>query len=143
MTTTTTQTELVDRVWEEAFENGELAVIDEAVASDYICHTPSDPAGVRGPEEFKAFVRTSREAFPDLSVTVDDRIVGDDVVVDRYTMRGTHEGDFMGIVPTGNVFETTGIVIHYIEDGKIVKDLAEFDNLDTMAQLGVVEPPGV
>ena len=87
----------------------------------------------------KELLRTYHNAYPDLSITVEDRIVEGTTIVDRYTVRGTHEGEFMGIPPTGVETEYTGIVIHYLEDGKVVKDVVEFDALDLMQQLGVVE----
>lgn len=133
---------LVDRVWDEAVENGDVDVIDDAVTDDYVCHTPGAPEGIRGSDGFKRYVRTLREAFPDLSVTIDDRLVTEEAIVDRYTIRGTHDGEFRGISPTGTEIAFTGIVIHYLDDGKVRKDVSEFDVLDVMQQLGAVEPSG-
>jgi steroid delta-isomerase-like uncharacterized protein len=142
MAITEEHTELIDRVWEEAIEKGEMAVVDEAVANDYVLHTPASPEPIRGPEGLKQYKRTLREAFPDISVTIEDRVVGEESVVDRYRMRGTHEGDFNGIAPTGTEVEFTGIIIHHLEDGKAVEDVVEFDIFGLMQQLGVVEAPG-
>lgn len=142
MATQNAPTTLVDRVWDEAVEDGDVDVIDDALSDDYVGHTPGAPEGIRGPDGFKQYVRTLREAFPDLAVTIDDRLVTEEAIVDRYTMRGTHEGTFKGISPTGTEIEFTGIVIHYVENGEVRKDVSEFDVLDVMHQLGVVEPPG-
>lgn len=142
MATETAPTTLVDRVWNEAVESGEVDVIDDALTDDYVGHTPGAPGGIRGPDGFKQYVRTLREAFPDLAVTIDDRLVTEEAIVDRYTMRGTHEGSFKGIPPTDTEIEFTGIVIHYVENGKVRKDVSEFDVLDVMQQLDVVESPG-
>lgn len=117
-------------------------MIDDALTDDYVGHTPGVPRGIRGPDGFKQYVRTLREAFPDLAVTIDDRLVTENAIVERYTMRGTHEGTFKGISSTGTQIEFTGIVIHFVENGKVRKDISEFDVLDVMQQLGVVEPPG-
>lgn len=141
MATQKATTTLIDRVWNEAVENGEVSVIDEALATDYVGHTPGTPEGIRGPEEFKQYVQNLREAFPDLSVTIEDRMVNEEAIVDRYRLRGTHDGDFKGIAPTGTEVEFTGIAIHYVDDGEIRKDVSEFDVLDVMSQLGVVDPP--
>lgn len=142
MATTELDTELIDRVWTEAFENGNLDVVDDAVTSDYAAHTPGSVEPIRGAEGFKEYLRMFREAFPDASVTVEDRIVGEDAVVDRYVIRGTHRGEFRGIPATGTEIEVTGTVIHYLADGKVRKDVSEFDSLDLMQQLGVVDAPG-
>lgn len=142
MTITKANTKLIDRVWEEAIENGEMAVVEEALASDYVLHTPAAPEPIRGREGFVQYKRTLREAFPDISVTIEDRVVGEDSVVDRYRMAGTHEGEFNGVSPTGVEVEFTGLIVHYLADGEIVENVAEFDVLDIMQQLDVVEPPG-
>lgn len=142
MATQNAPTTLIDRVWDEAIESGDVDVIDDALSDDYVGHTPGAPGGIRGPDGFKQYVRTLREAFPDLAVTIDDRLVTEDAIVERYVMRGTHEGDFKGIPPTGTEIEFTGIVIHYVENGEVRKDVSEFDVLDVMQQLGAVEPPG-
>lgn len=142
MATQNTPTTLVDRVWDEAVGGGDTDVIEAALTDDYVGHTPGVPGGIRGPDGFEQYVRTLREAFPDITVSIDDRLATDDAIVDRYTMRGTHEGPFKGIPPTGTEIEFTGIVIHYVENGKVRKDISEFDVLDVMQQLGAVEPPG-
>jgi len=144
MTATTTEpnTELIDRIWDEVVERGEMDVVDEAVTSEYVLHTPGTPEPIQGPEELKQYKRTLRAGFPDLSVSIEDRVVGDKAVVDRYRMHGTHDGEFMGIAPTGEEVEFTGIIIHYLNDGAIVENVAEFNVLDLIQQLGVVESPG-
>lgn len=141
MAITEPNTELIDRVWEEAIEDGEMAVIDDVMASDYVLHTPASAEPIRGPDGFKQYKRGLREAFPDMTVTIEDRIIGEEAVVDRYAMRGTHEGEFKGIAPTGAEVEFTGLIVHYVEDGKVVENVAEFDVLGLMDQLGVVERP--
>jgi steroid delta-isomerase-like uncharacterized protein len=144
MTATTTEpnTELIDRIWDEVVERGEMDVVDETVTNEYVLHTPGAPEPIQGPEGLKQYKRTLRAGFPDLSVSIEDRVVGEEAVVDRYRMQGTHDGEFMGIPPTGVEVEFTGIIIHYLEDDTIVKNVAEFNVLDLMQQLGVVEPPG-
>jgi predicted ester cyclase len=75
MVTETEETNRVDRVIEEAFNNGELDVIDEVIASNYEMHGSSATWEFRGPEGFKENVRMHRTAFPDLTLTVEDRVV--------------------------------------------------------------------
>lgn len=141
MVTETETTNRVDRVIEEAFNNGELDVADEVMASNYVLHDPSRPQEFRGPEGFKEYVRTTRTGFPDLTLTVEDRVVEGDKIADRLSTRGTHEGEFLGIEPTGREIEGSVMVIHHFEDGKCVADHAITDALGLMQQLGVVELP--
>lgn len=87
-------------------------------------------------------MRMVRSAFPDLAVTTEDLIAEDDRVLTRYTLEGTHEGEFMGIEPTGAEVEVEGMSIGRIEDGKVVEGWTNMDVLGMLVQLGVVEPPG-
>jgi steroid delta-isomerase-like uncharacterized protein len=80
-------------------------------------------------------------AFPDINVTVEDVIAEGDKAVTRWTIRGTHRGELMGIAPTDKHIELKGITIHRIEGGKIVEEWERYDNLGMMQQLGVVEQP--
>jgi steroid delta-isomerase-like uncharacterized protein len=80
-------------------------------------------------------------AFPDINVTVEDVIAEGDKAVTRWTIRGTHRGELMGIAPTDKPIELKGITIHRIEGGKIVEEWERYDNLGMMQQLGVVEQP--
>lgn len=121
--------------------NGDLDVVDEAMAGEYVAHTPGSQEPIRGPEGFKEYLRTLQTAFPDLSVTIEDRIVGEDAIVDRYRIDGTHEGEFVGVPPTGREVTVSGTVIHYLEGGRVVEDVSEYDALDLLQQLGVVEAP--
>lgn len=145
MVTKTEDTKRVDRLVEEAFNNGELGVIDEVVASDYVFKGPAAsamPQEIHGPEGFKELVRMWRSAFPDFQMEVEERFVDGDTIIDHFEAQGTHEGEFMGIEPTGKEVEITTIGIHHMEDGKCVADYVVTDTFGLMQQLGVVEPPG-
>lgn len=141
MATEMENTDRVDRVIEEAFNRGELDVIDDVMASEYVGYEPSLPEEIRGPEAFKEYVQMNRTAFPDLTLSLEDRVVEGEKIADRFTSRGTHEGEFRGIAPTGNEFEGTVMVIHHFENDECVADYALTDALGLLTQLGVVEPP--
>lgn len=128
---------IVRRLIEEAWK-GNLDVIDELVDRDYVGYDPSNPEPVRGPEGMKEFVTTYRTAFPDANITIEDQIAEGDKVVTRWTGRGTHEGDLMGIAPTRKQATVTGISIARLADGKVVEDWTNWDTLGLMQQLGVV-----
>ena len=82
-----------------------------------------------------------RSAFPDFHVTIEDQIAEGDRVATRWTMRGTHEGEFRGISPTGKQITVTGIGIFRFSDGKVVESWDNFDQLGMMRQLGVIPSP--
>ncbi len=94
-----------------------------------------------GREGFKTFVTTFREAFPDLQVTVEDMIAEGDKVAARATMRGTHQGEFLGIPPSGNSIEVPVVDIVRFSDGMGVEHWGVTDNMAMMVQLGVASPP--
>lgn len=126
------------RIVEEGFNKGNLAIVDELVATNHVNHTDN----VHGPEEYKQFITMYRTAFPDLHMTIEDQIAEGDKVVNRWTSRGTHKGDLMGIPPTGKQTTVTGMYVARIIGGKIVEEWGNFDALGMMQQLGVVPPPG-
>jgi steroid delta-isomerase-like uncharacterized protein len=129
------------RYVEEVGNEGNLDLVDE-IFSDYASHQPDGSVLERGPEDVKRFMGEFRSAFPDFHTTIEDQIAEDDKVVTRWTMRGTHEGEFRGIAPTGEQISVTGIGIFRFSDGKVVESWDNFDQLGMMQQLGAVPPTG-
>jgi steroid delta-isomerase-like uncharacterized protein len=76
-------------------------------------------------------------AFPRYEMIFEDLVAEDDKVAVRFTMRATHQGDFMGIPATGRQVNVPGIIIYRIADQKIVEHWMHFDALALMQQLGV------
>jgi steroid delta-isomerase-like uncharacterized protein len=132
---------LYRRWFEEVVSGGNLALVDELLASDYVLHFPGVPAPVDR-EGHKQLVMMFRTGFPDWNETVEDVIAEGDKVVIRVTGRGTHQGGFQGIPPTGNRVTATGVGIGRIEDGRITETWAAYDALGMMQQLGVIPAPG-
>jgi steroid delta-isomerase-like uncharacterized protein len=127
---------------EEVISEGNLGLIDEIIADDYVEHSSVRPEPLHGPDEVKEYVSTLRAAFPDIHCGVEDLIAEGDTVVRRDRATATHEGEFMGIEATGTEGVVEGIHIHRIEDGQLVETWAQNDMLSLMQQLGVVELPG-
>jgi len=131
--------DLARRFMEEAYNKGNVDFIDEVVASDYVAHDPTSPEGTGGGADgAKRFVEMYRSAFPDLRMTVEDLIAEGDKVVTRWTARGTHQGELMGIPPSGNRVEVTGINVDRIEGGKFMETWSNYDALGMMQQIGAV-----
>ncbi len=128
----------VRRALEEAWNKGNLAVLDEVTAANHVAHDPANPNPGRGPQGEKQLVAMYRAAFPDLQVAIDEMISAEDTVVTRWTARGTHKGDLMGIAPTGKQIAITGITIDRMAGGKAEESWSNWDTLGMMQQLGVV-----
>jgi len=82
-----------------------------------------------------------RSAFPDVHFSVEDQVVEGDKVVTRWRGSGTHQGNLMGIPPTGNRVSFVGITINRLEDGKVAEEWQIFDALGMMQQLGAIPSP--
>ena len=132
----------IARRWmEEVWGKGSLAAVDELCAPDFVWHWA--PPGVASDREgYKQNVTMSFAPFADIRSTIEDMVAEGDKVVVRWTWRGTHKGEFMGIAPTGKQVTLTGISIIRIAGGKIVEEWGEMDMLGWMQQLGVVPPMG-
>ena len=127
---------LVRRWMEEpVYEN--WAMLDELLSPDYIWHQSGRSEPLTR-EEAEQFVRAFVGAFPDNSTTIEDMIAEGDKVVTRYSVRGTHKGDFMGIPATGKEITFTAICISHISDGKVMEEWDEGDVLGFMRQLGAI-----
>ncbi len=129
---------LVRRSTEEIWNNGNLALADEIYAANYVAHDPANPPDLgSGPEAVKKLVTMYRTAFPDVQLTIEEIIAEGDQVVTRWTARGTHKGDLMGIAATGKQTTVTGMGITRIAGGKIQEAWGNWDTLGMMQQLGV------
>ena len=139
MTTDEEKKRLARRFPEEVATGGEIDRIDELCAADVVEHSPFGER--RGRTALKEQSEYVHAAFPDVSVTVEETVVEDDTVAQRLTFRGTHEGEFMGVEPTGNTVEIPNMLFTRIDDGRIAERWLLPDTLGLLQQLGAVEPP--
>ncbi len=129
------------RFVDEVVNRGNLALIDELLAPDFIDH--SAPPGVPPNREgAKSFFAMLRGAFPDLHSTVDDQIAEGDKVAQRITAHGTMKGEFAGMPPSGKSATWQSIHILRFANGKTVEHWAVQDQLGMLQQLGFAEAPG-
>jgi steroid delta-isomerase-like uncharacterized protein len=133
---------IMQRYFAEAWNRGDLAVLDEIVSPTYINHNPAVPGLPPGPEGLKPILAAFRQAFPDLHYTVELLIAEGDIVVTRWTLRATHLGEFMGIPATTKPINVTGMQVERIIDKKITEHWRQSDDLGLMQQLGVLPVPG-
>lgn len=126
------------RLLEEAFNGGNLATVDELVDPGFVNHDPASAEQAHGIEGAKASIGGYRAAFPDLRIAIERQIAEGDYVVTRWTARGTHQGELMGLAPTGKQATVTGITIDRIRAGRIVESWSNWDTLGLLQQLGAV-----
>ena len=118
---------IVRRLFEEAWGQGNLKVVDELVAPDYVLHAYSeDEAFGRGAEGLTQLISSTRTWFPEGHLTIEDQIAEGDKVVTRYTSQ---------VTPTAT---TKGIWIDRIAGGKVVEAWGDWDRLGLFSQLGMV-----
>ena len=119
---------VVRRLWDEVWNQARLEVADDIFDEPYAAHE-------------KAFVPFFRAAFPNARFHVDDMIGEDDKVVTRFTVTGTHLGEFRGVPPSGRDISVHGIWIHRLENGRIVegRDWGQADWLGLLRQIGATD----
>ena len=128
----------IRRIYDELWNERNLVVADELIAEDATNYDTGVVPMPFGPEEMKGTVRMVTAAFPDNRHEVDEVMVDGDRVVLRCTLKGTHEGPFMGIPPTGRKIEVTEIHMYRLADGKAVEHRVGRDDLGAMRQLGII-----
>jgi steroid delta-isomerase-like uncharacterized protein len=129
---------VVRKVIEEAFNRGNVKVLDELYAPSYREHQFGMPPNMEG---FKASVLGLRAAFPDLKLTIEEMSVEGDKVWIRMTARGTHGGQFMGVPPTGRKMEIAVFDMCRLEDGRITDHWGVPDRFAMMHQIGALPRP--
>ena len=130
------------RFWEEAFNPGNMATIDERWSADGVNHA-APPGTPPGPEPVKQLFAMLRSSFPGSHLTVEDTIAEGDKVVTVTTYRGTHQSDFLfGVPATGKEFEQIQIHIARFAGGKIVEHWAARDDLGVVRRLSAPSSSG-
>ncbi len=120
------------RYAEEAGNQYNLEIVDE-IFERYIAHQPDGSTLERGPEDVKRFHREFHSAFSDFRISIDEQIAEGDKVVSHYTIRGTHQGDFRGMAPTGKEIELKGVTtFRFSPEGKVVETWDSYDQLSLM-----------
>ena len=130
--------DLVRRAFEEVANKGDLAVVDDIIAPDFVRHDLGGGPDLVGPEGVRRLMAAQRAAFPDLQLTIEELIVQGDMAVARYTGRGTHQGPFLGVAPTGKQVTWAGVNLYRIAGGKLAETWQLADMLGIMRQIGAV-----
>lgn len=139
MSTAEERKALIYRMYDET-NKGNIDVLHEILADDFVSYGGAGFQDLHGPQAFIDLYHTFVAAFPDLKFNVQQVVIGDDMAAVRGIQTGTHEGNFLGMVPpTGKSVEWTGTAIfRFNDEGKIVERWQDLDNLSLFQQLGVI-----
>ena len=133
---------LMRRWFDEVWNRGRVEAIDEMLAGHAVIHGLG--ADAHGPDGFKAFHSAYRDAFPDVTIRIDDIVAEGDMVAVRWSGTGTHGGAGLGFEPSGRRVQFSGMLFTRIDNGKFVEGWNIFDRLGMLHQLGVSSlPPAV
>jgi steroid delta-isomerase-like uncharacterized protein len=125
--------EFIDRL----FTEGDVSVLDELAAPDYLDHDP--PFGASGTVDgWREMATMIRDAFPDWHSDLHALYSEDDIVIERFTASGIHKGAIFGMPPSDTLCRMSGINVFRVRDGKIVERWGRVDELGLLRQLGVV-----
>ena len=131
---------IVRRFW-GVWEEGNIDLVDELLAPDYINHSPATPDQPTGPEGVKGVVTMYRSAMPDLRVVIEDMLAEGGKVAVRDTMEASHGGDMFGVPATGQRVSIKSAAVERVSEGKIGVHGRVTGSLDMMQQLGVIPAP--
>jgi steroid delta-isomerase-like uncharacterized protein len=129
----------IARQWFEQFWNQKkFDTIEQLVSPDCRLHGHADNDEVVGMAEFQQFAQALQKAFPDIQIEVEDTISEGDRTVARWVSRGTHQGEFMGIPPTGKKIFVRGVSVVRFSDGKMVESWDSWDKFGMLQSLGAL-----
>ena len=128
---------IIMRYAEEVFNKGDLGAVETYIDAGYLRHDPGLPFTVQGPEGIKQMVAAYRAAFPDIHLEPVSVVADGGTVAAHWSVTGTHQGDLMGIPPTGKAIQIPAIEIFAFAGDKIVEQWVVVDNTAMMQQLGV------
>ncbi len=132
---------VVYQLIDDAWNKGNVSVIDGLLSPDYVLHIPTRQ-GTIDREGYKEAIRVYRTAFPEMLLSIKEMIVVEDKVVVRWMISGAHKGPYMGVAPTDKHVTLTGMSIRRLEEGKIAEEWVVSDMLGLMQQMGAIPAPG-
>jgi steroid delta-isomerase-like uncharacterized protein len=122
----------------EAHDTGDVDLADRLLASDYVHHDPLPGFSPDREGTKQSLARLQHAAFPDLEFAVEDVVSEGDRVAVRWSLRGTHLGEWRGIPASGNPIAITGMHFVRVERGRIAEEWRNSDTLALMQQMGII-----
>ncbi len=135
MSTTEDNKRLAAGLFEHAVR-GDYDAFERLLAPEYVIHEGSED--IHGAAGLRGMVEEYRRVLAGMTVTIEDQLAEDDKVATRFTIRGVHEGEFMGAAPTGREIAFGGVTISVCREGRIVEEWEETDTVGLLAQIGAL-----
>jgi len=126
--------------WIQAFNERDWASEAACRTPDYVAHVPGAPVPLDA-AGWATFVRAFTTAFPDAQISLNGSIGDRDMVASRWTITGTHRGEFQGVPATGRQVTMAGIDVSRVVDGKVDEHWAQFDVIGVLQQIGAIPVP--
>ena len=111
---------------------------EELIDPHAIFHVPGQSEPIKGPAGYLAIIAMMRGGFPDIQWTLEEMVAEGSTVAARFTMRGTHQGYFFGVPPTGKTIEVKAMNFYRFSNGQIVEEHGQPDLLGLLQQIGAV-----
>ena len=127
----------INRQWIQAFNYHDWEAEAACRTSDFQAHMSGSP-GPLDSNAWGGFMQAFNSAFPDATITVEDEVSEGSIVASRWTLTGTHRGEFQGVPPTGNTIRASGVDFSRVENGQIAEHWAQFDLVALMQQIGAL-----
>jgi steroid delta-isomerase-like uncharacterized protein len=134
------QTKAIGQRFADLFNEHDMSIADEIFAPNFTSTFPQTPTLDR--EGWKRYIQVFFDAFPDLRQDTEEILATEDRLVIRAVYRGTHQREFQGIPPTNKKVTITATGLNHLENGRIVRNIVEFDLAGLLMQLGAIPAPG-
>ena len=93
-----------------------------------------------GVEGMKSHIAAVRQTYPDLKMTIIRQYCDGDYIISEFIAEGTHNGEWLGMKPTGKVLTFTGANIDKVIDGRIVEHSGAMNTFETLFEEGIIKP---
>ena len=133
---------VIRRWFRDVWNAGREDAIDRLMSSDALVHGLG-PDPMIGPDQFKPYFRSMRNALRDIDVTVVRTVVEGEIVVAHCHVTARHAGALFGAPPTGRTVDFWGMTMGRVVDGQLVEGWNCFDFLTMYQQVGLVKSPVV
>lgn len=124
--------------FEIMINTADVSLAEELIAKDASFYTPASPKPLYGGEGYLSVVHWMRKGFSDVQWKLTDIVANENKVAVKWILTGTHDGEFLGVLPTGKKIETTVMNFYYFNsEGKIINDIASEGMIGIMRPLGL------